>query len=53
MEIKVSVLREFLEEELEESINVLGSSIRVGGTAATMRITDIQGLIFLLLVYRV
>jgi hypothetical protein len=44
MEIKFSVFRELLEEELKESIDIFGSSVCVTGTITTIRIANIQRL---------
>lgn len=44
MEIKLGVFREFLEEQLKESIDVLSCSVGVASTVATIGVTNIQGL---------
>jgi hypothetical protein len=45
MEIKVSIFREFLEEQLKESVDILGSSIGIAGTITAIGITNVQWLI--------
>lgn len=45
MEIKVSIFRELLEEQLKEGINILSSSISVAGTITAIGVTNIQRLV--------
>jgi hypothetical protein len=45
MEIKLSIFRELLEEQLKEGIDILGGGIGVAGTIITIGITNVQRLV--------